>query len=305
MVKTLRITSVLAVLLAIAICTLLVKYGVKDDQNIKNFLNAPAITDVFRATSSSRPVTPTNQVHPLIQQAEAFALILNPPKPTVDPRQTTSNQGGRTQPPISIPDLKPKLELISTSYFAAKPELSMALINEPGKGRSWVMQSSEINHLLVKEVKDGILIITNGDKTYEYKTPEKKFDILVPIVPASGGRTRSNPKTATSSIPMNVTPPITRPARTSSKTIPEPTKESEEERMKRVEDLFLQLKMISDAGNSDSNESPLNTEERTLEMQKLIDQFKNANGDISDEDSEKLNDLGDFFNEVQDSESEN
>jgi len=129
MIKTLRITSVIAVLMAMAIFALPIKYGVKTDPEVENFINGPMVTDVFKAALRSRTVTPVSQINPLIQQAEAFAKILNPPKPIA--QTPTQGPKGGVKPPIVVPaQVTPKFNLISTIYYPFNPEMSQALIEE-------------------------------------------------------------------------------------------------------------------------------------------------------------------------------
>lgn len=284
MVKTLRITSVLAVLLAMAICALLVISGVKNDENIENFLNAPGLIEVFKAASGNGITTPVNQVHPLVQQAQDFAKIIAPP-PT--PRRVPPNTQPNNRSVVDIKPLNtPKFTIKSTSVYELNPELSMALIEEGQKTR-WVRQSTIVNHLLIEQVKDGVVIVRNGEETFEMKTKEKKF--AIPSVPVMG----------TTSSPIIKNAPSSRPPRTSSSTPTRATAvqktENEEERMKRVEELFLKLKMLNDASTSDSDGSKLSTEEKAVQMQKLIEDFKKANMNIGDEESEKLEDLGEYL----------
>lgn len=301
MIKTLRITGVIAVLMAMAVFALPIKYGIKTDQNVENFINGPMVTDVFKAALSSRPVTPSNQVHPLIQQAEAFALILNPPKPIAQTPTQTGPKGGVKPPVVVTPQVTPKFNLISTIYYPFNPEMSQALIEE-GKVRRWVKQSSEVNHLLIEEVKDGIILVRNGDEVTEMKTPEKKFTGSVPILPAMGRITSppskgGSPVISTPSGGNSVRPPRT-PTAVSSKTTVAPKTEPDEGTKAGVEELMEKIKILENEGSSDG--VPLTMEEKAVEIQKLLGELRNANMNISDEESQKLNNLEDLIENTQD-----
>ncbi|MBN2590580.1 MAG: hypothetical protein JXA96_12020 [Sedimentisphaerales bacterium] len=303
MIKTLRITSVIAVLMAMAIFALPVMYGVKTDQNIENFLNGPGVTDVFKATLGSRPAAPVNQVHPLVQQAEAFALILNPPPPPVKSNPKTAS-GGRPAAPTP-PKVTPKFTLKSTIFYEQNPELSLALIQE-GKLTRWVMQSSTVNHLLIEQIKDGLVIVRNGEETFELKTPEKNFTSPSILDVPDRGRITS-PTPTNKSIPERGTP--SRPPRTlpvnSLKTTVAPRTEAEEERMAQVEELYERLKIINDASKENPDGSPSTMEDKAVQMQKIISEFKNANMNISGEESQRLDDLGNYLEYIQDTSEEN
>jgi hypothetical protein len=146
MVKTLRITSVIVVLLAIGIFALPVIYGVKTDENIENFLNGPDLIEVFNATSGNRTTTPANQVHPLVSQAEIFKNIIDPPKQI---RKEPIKNIKTARNAVNITSLNtPKFELKSTSVNSQNPEMSLALIQE-GKRTFWVRQAGTVNHLTI------------------------------------------------------------------------------------------------------------------------------------------------------------
>jgi len=170
MIKTLRITSFLAAILAITFFVTLVVYGVQKDEDIEKYLNSPDVITQFKTAKGNLAKTNDNQISPLVQQAQAFSLILNPPKP----KETTRTQPGRSKPNVAAePNVKPKFTIKGTSYFEANPELSMVLIDEPGKGTHWVKQSTMVGHLLIEDVKDGLVIVKSSEGTYELKLEEK------------------------------------------------------------------------------------------------------------------------------------
>lgn len=293
MIKTLRITGVIVVLLALAVFAVPVIYGVKNDQNVENFLKGPEVIDVFKATLGSRPSTPVNQVHPLVQQAEVYAKIIDPPKPTITRTNPVNSRGPSIPPPPAT--VTPKFKLISTIYYSQYPDMSQALIEE-GKRRYWVSQSSTVNHLLIEKVQDGVIVVRNGEETYELKTPDKKFDLPpAPILPDRGRIT--NPSRDGNVAPANRTMSST----STSKIKVTPKTVNEEERKAKVEELFQRLKGISDSNGSAEDGSEPNMQDKAVQMQKLITEFKNANMNISDEESERLGDLGDSLEKVQDS----
>jgi len=55
--------------------------------------------------------------------------------------------------------------------------MSLALINEPGKGFRWVRQSGKVGHLIIEQIKDGLVVVRDGERTIELvpaKRPEKR-----------------------------------------------------------------------------------------------------------------------------------
>ncbi len=166
MIKTLRITSVLAVIGA----AVLVKYFVLPvvfdaggDERVDKILDSPTVVEQFKETKGAHTKSTGNRMAPLVQQASAFANHLDPPKP---PGPGPSRVGGTTtRTPVFT--TSPKFKVFATTYFEGNPQLSQALIDEPGKGRHWVRQSSTVGHLLIEQVKDGIVVVKSGENTYE------------------------------------------------------------------------------------------------------------------------------------------
>ena len=168
MIKALRITSVLV---AAALLTgVLIKYfvlpmdsSVSADQRVEQVLDSPGVIELFKQTKGTRSKTAENQSSPLVQQAVSYARYLSPPqkiKPPSPGRRTTAG-------PIATGPVTPKFQAFATTYFEGNPQLSQALIDEPGKGRHWVRQSSMVGHLLIEQVRDGVVIVKSSEETFE------------------------------------------------------------------------------------------------------------------------------------------
>ena len=167
MIKTLRITSIIAAIVAVVLLLLPAVYGVRTDPKIDELLKAPSAAEKFSATRGQAASRDENQSSPLIKQAMDFALYLNPPPPPTPEPPPTPMAVQETKPIV----VTPKFELVGVSYYANRPELSYALINEPGKGFSWVKQGSNVEHLIIEEINDGSIIIRDGQKKSEMKVP--------------------------------------------------------------------------------------------------------------------------------------
>ena len=136
MINTLRITSVVAAILAGISFVFLVIYGVPSDERIDEFLKQPSVKEKFEDVSDNKAKAGESRVSPLVEQAEAFALYLNPLKPTV---QKTST-GPKTTSIASKVSVTPKFKVFGTIYCPGNPELSQVLIDEPGRERRWIRQ---------------------------------------------------------------------------------------------------------------------------------------------------------------------
>ena len=150
MIKTLRITSITAAILAVVFFILPTVFGIRSDKQSEQFLNSAGAIEKFNEVKGNKSRKSEEQTSPLVKQAKAFSLYLNPPPKPQKP--STYSKTTRRKPPT----VSAKFKLIGTSYYALHPELSLALIDEPGKGFRWVKQSSKVGHLIIEQVKDGL-----------------------------------------------------------------------------------------------------------------------------------------------------
>jgi len=176
MITTLRITSVLAVCLALISVVFPAIFGIRTDKEAVDFLNTPGAVEEFNKAedNNAQGSNDKDQVSPLVKQAQAFALYLNPP-PKPKPVEPNSFEAPVISRPSRPPTVSAKFEVVGTSFYAARPDLSLALIDEPGKGFRWVRQSTSIGHLIIQEIKDGLVVVKDGDRTFELavKRPPK------------------------------------------------------------------------------------------------------------------------------------
>ena len=174
MVKTLRITSVAAVFLAVVFFVLPAVFGFRGDAEIEEFLKLPgAIEEFSELRGQARGESVKSQVLPLIQQSESFASYLSPPAKPKPAKSIPSEKPSRVPRPSRA--VSPKFRLIGTSYYALRPDMSLALVDEPGKGFRWVSQSSEVGHLVIEKIEDGVILVRDGQRTFEMlaERPEK------------------------------------------------------------------------------------------------------------------------------------
>ncbi len=182
MIKTLRITTIIAAILAVGFLAFPAVYGYRYHgvEEIEQFLNSPGAVERFKKAKGAKRVKGGDQISPLVSQALLFKEYLNPT------RRPTVSRPARTQvTPTQVPDIpKPlgpvsvKFHLIGTSYYASRPELSLAYIDEPGKGLHWVRQGDNVSHLVIQEVKDGSVIVKDRDKLNTLvvaRTPKKSL----------------------------------------------------------------------------------------------------------------------------------
>lgn len=291
MIKTLRITSIVAVVLAVAFFAFPAVFGVRGDDQAEQFID---IRTRFEKIRGQRSAKGRSQVSPLVKEAAGFASYLNP-----QPKATTKKTTPADRPPTIVPTrpsgpVSTKFTLIGTTYFASNPELSLALIDEPGKGLHWVRQSGKVGHLIIEQVKDGLVVVRDGERTSELM-PERPPKIsLLKGEGALSGRTGPKPTLPSSIGPKATLPPSVGP-KTASRVPPKaassirsnrPPRMSPEE-MKAMEKLMSELNSARQPGKTGSGRSG---EETAALMGKLISELKTSR--ISAEEAKRLDDLG-------------
>jgi len=176
MIKTLRITSVLVAMGAIALLGFSVVYGIDKDSEVQNLIKSDGPVARFEQNQGKVAAQKNvNTKHPLVAAAEKFALLLNPPKPTPVVRPTPK-LGTNRVPAKAAEGVSSNSELVGICYNAQDPNLSFALIDTPGKGQRWVGLNDKIDHHVVHEIKDGEVILMNGAK-FEPLTIQKKATV--------------------------------------------------------------------------------------------------------------------------------
>ena len=100
MVKTLRITSVVAAIAAVVFIVFPGVFGARSDKQISEFLSRPGVVEKFKQAKGSKGKAVKDKVSPLVKAAKAFALYLNPPKPPKPAKSTKRSVANKTQPVV-------------------------------------------------------------------------------------------------------------------------------------------------------------------------------------------------------------
>lgn len=290
MIKTLRITSVIAAILAGVFFVFPVVYGVRSDERVDEFLKQPSVKEKFESAADNKAKAVESRTSPLVEQAEAFAAYLNPAKPTTQRPSVTAKTTIDSRLAVT-----PKFRVFATSVCPKNPELSLALIDEPGRGRYWVRQSGKVGHLLVEQVKDGAVVIKGSEETFELKIPDKAEATSLRTLPASPlGRGPSLP--ASKSLAGRTSTGVR--GRTSMPQIP-PRSGVNDERMGQ---LVNKLKDLQKDSASYETDSKLSKEERAARIEELISKFKATR--VTAEESKKLGNMGEKLSDKDQSGSE-
>ena len=297
MINTLRITGVIAVLLAGVLFVFPVVFGVRSDQKVNEFLGSPGARERFEKAADNKAQNKEDRTSPLVQQAEAFALYLNPSKPASGAGPKSEKTAGLLPPP----GVSPKFKVFATTYFPDNPEMSRALIDEPGRGRHWVNQSNAVGHLVIAQVKDGIVVVKNNGETYEVAveknpapaaaTPASAAVSMVPTSRDAASRSRAVPPAAANM------PPLTTPAVAG--VIPQPP--ASPERDAKLQELARQLIDVQRKSASSSSGAALSDAEKTARAQELIAKYREAQRSVrvSPKEAKELGALGEESQQTQ------
>jgi hypothetical protein len=292
MTKTLRITSIIAAAIAVAIFVLPAVFGGRIDPEVKKFLDAPGVVEKFKEARGAQNAEAQSQVPPLVMQAQAFALYLNPPPPPPEPTPAPAAviQAQAPRPKM----VTPKFKLIGTSFYALHPEMSLALIDEPGKGLRWVRQAGKIEHLVIEKVENGKIIIRDGQRTEELAAERPPVKSLVKskmpqasatpeaIIPPPAGEQPQVPVETAVAVETNE--------------IAEDSPEAQAERQRFLDEITAmekELEKKAKSDNADSNEGDKDTVEATKE---LLSEIQSRS--VSKEEANNLEDLGQQLKEA-------
>lgn len=287
MIKTLRITSVLVVILAGVLIKFLVLpmvSNVSGDPQVEKILDSKGVIEHFKETKGAHAKPTGNQTSPLVLQATAYSRYLDPPakaKPRV-PGSLRKPTGG-----IAIGPTTPKFKVFATTYFEGNPELSQALIDEPGKGRYWVRQSSMVGHLLIEQVRDGVVIVKSSKETFELEIEKAPVAGLTKgkssASKGTSGKSSGNRTLTTSGKTLN-SPTRTSSVRTTTSKAPSRTSRQRNSAIsdEKAKELFSKLEDLQRSHRLEKTASGVDGEEMAARIGKLLDTFKSPADNTAD-----------------------
>jgi len=274
MIKTLRITSIIAAILATFLIVFPAVFGVGRDEEVEKFLkSAGAIENFKKAAGDKTTKGSESQTSPLVSQAQAFALYLNPPKPKLE----TPPAPQTTVKPRPMAPVAPKFKLVGTSFYPSHPELSLALIDEPATGLRWIRQSSQVGHLVIEQVKDGLVVVRDDTRTFEMPVADRPAKINL-LKGASTDATEAKPALSVSDTGE------THPAAAIAE-LPQ-SDELDNEKSKALEELVDKLKELQAGDEPNSAEA----DSHKAAMEKIMSEFNASR--ISNAEAKKLGNLG-------------
>jgi hypothetical protein len=167
MVRAIQTLSVLALISAGVVFVLCIVQQLQGAPEAGLDLGPP-ILEKFRQADGPSEKSPQETLSPLVRQAEAFALYLNPPQPPKSKEAPAPRRNLEQTNPVAKPaKLTPKFTVMGTSYYRSRPEESMALVSEPGSEPHWVKQGTHLGHFVVEKIERGTIVYQDGDRLLE------------------------------------------------------------------------------------------------------------------------------------------
>lgn len=159
---TLRITNVVAAILTGFLFIFAVAFGIRQNEESEQFLDSPCLRKKSSNIKHKNIISSQKQISPLIKQTEALSSYL-----TSKSELPTASSVGRSINILRPPAVTHNFKLLGTSYCKSNPDMSLALIDVPGKGQRWFKQSSEVGHLHIEEIKEGLITLKSRKETFK------------------------------------------------------------------------------------------------------------------------------------------
>ena len=180
MLKTLRMSSLAITVFTLFTFVTIIVFGFKDDSKVNALLQKPGIVEKIRGDINQNE-PPNGTDSPLVTQAKAFALRIDPPvilpqeekiTRVLQEKQHEKTEKGREL----IEENQPKslmFNLLATVRYVSAPEKSLALFQSGGR-QEWFYRGQTVGRHEIEEIKDGsVLLIQPGQKLQEVMVPAK------------------------------------------------------------------------------------------------------------------------------------
>jgi hypothetical protein len=282
MIRTLRITSIVAGLLAVALLVVFSMVGVKPDPELEKLLRSPSVVEQY-VRDKNRPGPPNvGSTSRLDELAKGFARMINPPAPSTSPDAAAGRpvpQNTRQAPPR----VSGKFKLLATSFSAEDPNLSLAFVEMPtvDQKRSWVRvgQSVEREGWTIRAIKDGAIVYGDEQQTQEILVEERAARVSLLDTGEAKDRPAANaapdsPRVTGPQVPGSTpgtaaqaakprTAPARRPAPQSAAPAARPA--LSDQNMKDLEKLADQLRTLK----TDANDNPIPPDKQKLKQEAM------------------------------------
>lgn len=215
-----QIASIVALVAAGVVVTLSVRQFLPSSHETPAILVAPGALTAF-TESGGRPSDGEEKTPPLVAQAQALALYLNPPPPPEQPANPAADETPVAPEPV-LPrptQTSPKFKVLGTSCPETNRERSIALIAMPGTDAQWLREGEHMGHYVIHEIRPGVVVCLAGEQLHEMAVETEA--VSAPLASTGRSGPPSGPLTAAGSLPAaeHPTGPSRRPTRRSSRTV--------------------------------------------------------------------------------------
>jgi len=287
MIRTLRITTIVTAILAGLLFVFPVFFGVRANEEAEQFLNSPGVVEKYKQANGNKQNGSDSQTSPLVKQAEAFALYLNP---ILEPTRAAPIRQQQIIPP-KPPKAYAKFSLVGTAIHATRPEESLAFIKEPGKVLFWVRPGSKVGHVTVEQIGEGLIVCRDEQGNSEQILAQSRQPELSLLEGPSSASARASTAVA-AQLPMPTSSKSKAGVTISTPSEPQIT----DEENAALDDLIEKLKALQSSSESDKTASPGGNEADVAVMEKLISDFKSTHVDA--QEAKRLGNLGKELNGI-------
>ncbi len=277
MIRTLRITSVVAVILAAVVLASVLGFlrpasllhlnaGTGGDKQIEKILSGPSAVDRFKERFGTK-APDVDTTPPLVKEATVLEGIINPPEgtPVAGSRGSPSlKPNPRPAPPVAV---STKFELLGLSY-SSDAKTSLAYIRLPDNTYQWVGPGTEIGHLTIKEIRRNSIVYLDGGRDVEM--PVVAPPETASLLDASNAAAMPEPSLPRPTLGAKAAGSPVKPSVVASpKTVPGttlPSAQISKEEQENLSQLGDRLKSATGAGSID----------RSAVDDKLISEYKSA-----------------------------
>ncbi len=180
MIRIIQICSAAAVLVAVLVLAMPFFAGDMGFENADKILSTPTAIESFQKSNKNARNIKDEKGSPMTKQAEKFALFLDPPEPKRTTKPPQNRPSRNTTPSRPAPkNVSASFRLLGTSYLEGNQEKSFALIDKPGEGMRWVKKGDSIGHLVVEEIKAGVLKLNDGQNVRDMQVEKQETTNLV------------------------------------------------------------------------------------------------------------------------------
>lgn len=270
MIKTLKIATFLVGALTLGGFAIVIFFSLQPNTTVQEFLSTKGEVEKFIA-SSTAPKANESPDSPLVTQAEAFALRLDPPPPPapIEPEPSVINPEITRQAPPST------AFTLAGTVISNNPQYSLALLDTTAKGMRWYRQNDKIGRQTIEQILSDRIVVSDGEKKYEMMVPPKQKISLLKGDP-------NNPYTNTKVNPYGASPlsgqENTEPAAPAVSAPVVETPKMTAEMVKENIDFLTQLA-------NDPNSMGMSKEEAAQlgDMSELVEQLKKEAAEINSE----------------------